>query len=325
MYDGLNVGKRNLTLNLKQPEAVALVEAPRRRVGRRGRRELRTARDEGLRPRLRHARPDHTRSRDDQHVPERPDRSAQGLPRFRRARLGARGLQRAHRLARPRAGRPVRHDHRLARAPVRRRRARGRVALSPPHRPRRVPRSVPGGVARAGRSRRGCSTTRSTACFAAATATTIATRSCTARSRAATKTASTTVGSRSRAGPTTSSPACTQIAGHDVEAWTRARVRASKSRSSCRPRGSKRSRYKTSATSTPIRSSPTAGTSCRLRIRSSATDLYERNGFRLAACSSGYDGARPDARRRTTNGRLREMLGLSENRIEALRGSGAVE
>ena len=65
MYDGLNVGKRNVTFNLKHPEAVALVQAARRRVGRRGRRELRTACDEGLRPRLRHARRDQARSRDD--------------------------------------------------------------------------------------------------------------------------------------------------------------------------------------------------------------------------------------------------------------------
>ena len=41
MYDGLNVGKRNVTLNLKHPDAVALVQAARRRVGRRGGRELR--------------------------------------------------------------------------------------------------------------------------------------------------------------------------------------------------------------------------------------------------------------------------------------------
>ena len=49
----LNVGKRNVTLNLKHPERGRARAAARRRVGRRGRRELRAARDEGLRPRLR--------------------------------------------------------------------------------------------------------------------------------------------------------------------------------------------------------------------------------------------------------------------------------
>ena len=48
MYDGLNVGKRNVTLNLKQPDAVALVTPPRRGVGRRGRRELRAAAMKGF-------------------------------------------------------------------------------------------------------------------------------------------------------------------------------------------------------------------------------------------------------------------------------------
>ena len=57
MYDGLNVGKRNVTLNLKHPEAVELVEAARRRVGRRGRGELRAAGDARLRPRLRRRSP----------------------------------------------------------------------------------------------------------------------------------------------------------------------------------------------------------------------------------------------------------------------------
>ena len=103
-------------LNLKQPGRGRLREAPRRGVGRRGRGELRAARDEGLRARLRRAGGDQARSRDDQRVPQRPDRPAQGLPRLRRAGLRARRVQRPHRLARPRTGRPLRHHHRLARA-----------------------------------------------------------------------------------------------------------------------------------------------------------------------------------------------------------------
>ncbi len=57
LYDGLNVGKRSLTLNLKQPAGVEHRAAARRRVGRRGRRELRAARDEELRARLRQRSP----------------------------------------------------------------------------------------------------------------------------------------------------------------------------------------------------------------------------------------------------------------------------
>ena len=120
--------------------------AARDRVGRRGRRELRAARDEELRPRLRHARDAQARPRDGERVPQRADRAAQGLSGFRRPGFGARRLQRAHRLARPRAGRPVRHDHRLARTALRRGRARGGLALPAPHGPGRLPRRVAGRV-----------------------------------------------------------------------------------------------------------------------------------------------------------------------------------
>ena len=256
MYDGLNVGKRNVTLNLKQPEAVALVQPARRRVGRRGRRELRAACDEGLRPRLRHARRDQARPRDDERVPQRPDRSAQGLPRLRRPGLRARGLQRAHRLARPRAGRPVRHDHRLARAALRRDRARGRPALPPAHRHAACTSTssqvecgdlVAGAVAARLRGRRRDPPARRQPPRA--------TQSCTARSRAPTKATSATAGSRSRAGPTTSG---TRSRAHrarrsdarDVRGAQGARTRSrrssrpgrapdprSRSPSSCRPPG----------------------------------------------------------------------------------------
>ena len=139
------------------------------------------------------SRRDPARPRDDEHVPERPDRTAPGLPRLRRPGLRARGLQRADRLARSRTRRPVRHDHRLARAALRRRRLgrgtplRGAPAAASTSTCRRwSPRS--------GRSRRGCSTTRSTASSGCAKATAIAVHRCTVRSRAPTRTASPIVG-----------------------------------------------------------------------------------------------------------------------------------
>ena len=126
MYDGLNVGKRNVTLNLKHPDAVALV---RRLVV-----EWADAVAENFAPRAMRGfgldydalAADQARPRDGQRVPERPDRSAPRLSRLRRAGLCARGLQRAHGLARPRARRAERHDHRLARAAIRRDRPRRR-------------------------------------------------------------------------------------------------------------------------------------------------------------------------------------------------------
>ena len=120
-------------------------------------------------------------------VPQRPDRAAQGLPRLRRPGLGARRLQRAHRLARPRAGRAVRHDHRLARAALRRRRARGRAAATAGAPARASTSTSRRSSRRTGRCRRGCSTTRSTACCGCATATGTRTWRRTARSVAPTR------------------------------------------------------------------------------------------------------------------------------------------
>ena len=90
LYDVLNVGKRNATFNLKDPRAVELVKTLMLEWADAVRRELRAARDEGLRPRLRVDRPGEAEPGDDQRVPQRPDRAAQGLPRVRLAGLRAR-------------------------------------------------------------------------------------------------------------------------------------------------------------------------------------------------------------------------------------------
>ena len=51
---------------------------------------------------------------------------------------------------------------------------------------------------------------------------------------------------------------------------------------------------------------------------------YERNGFRLARCSSGYEAAGP-VLGQDNDYVLRDVLGLSEERIAALHAAGAVE
>ncbi len=145
MYDGLNVGKRNLTLNLKHPDAVALV---RRLVV-----EWADAVAENFAPRaMRGFGLDYDalaelklRCRDGECLPQRPERASQGLSRLRRAGFGARRLQHPHRVAGPRARWPERHDHRLARAALRRHRARRRVALPAAHGAGRLPRRFAGG------------------------------------------------------------------------------------------------------------------------------------------------------------------------------------
>ena len=52
--------------------------------------------------------------------------------------------------------------------------------------------------------------------------------------------------------------------------------------------------------------------------------LYERNGFRLAACPGGYDHAGPTLGQ-DNEWALGEVLGLNDAEIEALRATGAVE
>ena len=124
MFDSLNVGKLGITLNLKHPEGDGIA---RELIG------IADAVAENFAPRamrgfgldyaiLAAEKPE---PRDGELVPPGPDRPAPRLPGFRRPGIGARRLQHPDRLARPRADRAVRDDHRLARAALR------RHALSP--------------------------------------------------------------------------------------------------------------------------------------------------------------------------------------------------
>ena len=81
---------------------------------------------------------------------------------------------------------------------------------------------------------------------------------------------------------------------------------------------------RTSATSTTIRNSRTAVTSNRSRTRSSGPACTSATAFvslRVRAATT----ARARRSARTTTGRSREVLGLSDSEIEALRATGAVE
>ena len=160
MFDGLNVGKRDVTLNLKHPKAVELV---RRLVV-----EWADAVAENFAPRAMRgfgldydvARRGQARPRDAQRVPERPDRAAPRLPRLRRPGLGARRATTSS----P-AGPTASPSARTAPSPTRSRRG------SP--RPRSPPgcctAAAPGAAStstcrrsrrRSSRCRRGCSSTR---------------------------------------------------------------------------------------------------------------------------------------------------------------------
>ena len=106
--------------------------------------------------------------------------------------------------------------------------------------------------------------------------------------------------------------------------WTPRRAPAPRSPSSCRPPASRRCRSRTSATCTTTRSSRTAATSSRTPTRSSAPGLYERNGFRLRRARAAT--TRPARRSaRTTTGCSRDVLGLRRRRDRGIAGAGAVE
>ncbi len=192
------------------------------------------------------------------------------------------------------------------------------AALPPPHRPRRVRRRLPGrggdllAVPLAAR------VPDAPARSAAGRATHRTGRSCTTRSRASTRTASATAGSRSRRGPTKRrrrsrrSPA-PRRSGRSGSRSGPVSMRPRR----CRPTGSRRCRCRTSATSTPIRSSRSASTSSRCTHPFLGDGFYERNGFRLSDAPSGYDRAGPTLGQDQT-WVLTELLGLRADDIAAL-------
>ena len=101
------------------------------------------------------------------------------------------------------------------------------------------------------------------------------------------------LGRRSRAGTTTSSIALHADRGRrrrGVDPYAHPR-RGGRDAAGGRDRS--RAGRRTSATSTTIRSSRTAATSSRTTHPFLGDGLYERNGFRLSACPSGYDRPGP--------------------------------
>ena len=341
MYDGLNVGKRNVTLNLKQPGCGRARDAARRRVGRRGRRELRAAAMKGFGldyDALAAIKPDLVMISACLNGQTGPHKDYPGFGGQGSA-LG--GLQRAHRLARPRARRPVRHDHRLARAALRRGRARRRAALPPAHRPRRVPRRRRRSSRRSGRCRRGCSTTRSTASSACATATGTPARRRTARSRAPTKTASATAGSRSRAGRRRLGDARAHRRHRRSDARHRRRPHRARGRGRSARTGVDADRTRAEVAeqlqaagieAVPVQDFGDLHDDPQLAHRGHfephthpflGAGLYERNGFRLSRLG-GLRPGRTDARPGQRLG-ARRRARSRRRRIAALRASGAVE
>ena len=125
MFDGLNPAKRDVALQPQAPEGGRARAPARRRVGRRGRRELRAARDEGLRPRLRLARRAQARPRDDR------ARASTARPvRTRTTRASAARAPRSPGTTSSPAGPTASPSARTARSPTRSRRA-----SSPPRSP----------------------------------------------------------------------------------------------------------------------------------------------------------------------------------------------
>ena len=137
----------------------------------------------------------------------------------------------------------------------------------------------------------------------------------TARSRAPTRATSATAGSRSRAGPTTSgrrspgsSGSTTRRSRRSTRAGADRRGRGGRRgvdrephprrgrAQSCRPRASRRCRCRTSATSTTTRSSRAAATSCRSRTRSWAPASTSATASGSPTASERLRPGRPDAR-----------------------------
>src|SRR5207237_9439236 len=113
------------------------------------------------------------------------------------------------------------------------------------------------------------------------------------------------------------------IAGTDVEAWTRTRVRADIAEQL----------QAVGIEAVPVNDFGDLNIDPQLAHRGHfephthpflGLGLYERNGFRLAACPGGYDRAGPTLGQ-DNDWSLREVLGLSDGEIDALRAGGTVE
>jgi crotonobetainyl-CoA:carnitine CoA-transferase CaiB-like acyl-CoA transferase len=113
------------------------------------------------------------------------------------------------------------------------------------------------------------------------------------------------------------------ITGDDVEAWTRARTRAAVE-SELQAAGIEAVGV---ADFGDLHQDPQLAHRGHFEPHSNPVigpGLYERNGFRLAACPSGYDRSGPTLGQ-DNDWVLRDVLGLSTDEIEALQQAGAVE
>jgi benzylsuccinate CoA-transferase BbsF subunit len=113
------------------------------------------------------------------------------------------------------------------------------------------------------------------------------------------------------------------VTGTDVEAWTRARTRAAIAEQL----------QAAGIEAVPVADFGDLHDDPQLAYRGHFEEhtnpivgagLYERNGFRLAACPSGYDRSGPTLGE-DNDWALREVLGLGSDEIEALQQAGAVE
>jgi len=113
------------------------------------------------------------------------------------------------------------------------------------------------------------------------------------------------------------------IAGEDVEVWTRARTRAEVAQAL----------QAAGIEAVPVHDFADLHDDPQLAHRGHfeplnhpflGPGLYERNGFRLAACPGGYERTGPTLGQ-DTEWALAEVLGMGESDIQALRSTGAVE
>ena len=330
-----------------QPEATRrrrAREAARGRVGRRGRRELRAAGDARLRARLRRARRDQARPRDG-----RARASTARPARTRTTPASAARAPRSRATTRSPAGPTASPSARAARSPTRSRRAtsrpRSRPALLYRRRTgqRRVPRRVagrvrdlqPGAVAARLRRRRRHPFARRQPARRRGAARRVPVRRRRRRRRplgrdrvlddAEWETLARIVG--------IDDPALGTVAGRTARgrcrsarrAWTRDADPRRGRASGCRRPGIEAVPVEDFG---DLHDDPQLARARSLRaatnIPSSASGLYERNGFRLSGSESGYDRAGPTLGQ-DTDWVLGDLLGLDADAIAALRASGAVE